>query len=506
MAAEECKKYKQIISDFAIFSNTNPHCYGLERFLSENGKPLVFERIEELRKGNPINYTQLNQLFVISELNGISHAFFKYYWTTASEHHPYKVDKVEGFKKSFLKTSEIRTLEQFRWGLYRIYIDSLLYVGNITLGFYQLSHMNDKGLNAFFHSKRFDTEHFKQRGEMLKPKDIELDNRYLISEMACKNYEAEFDSEANLVKYLTEQYRIAKSKGAKRISVDNLLKKNYTEKEQKSNPQQSIPSLFDIATTEIRDKIIEDEKDIAKIVEPIAKRFVEARRTALDNTHYYLSLITDLDIYVATSMRTKQHFDDMANTCKAIFENKFLSEYHLRYFDPTLSAAKSHEDKGLIECLMVRSAKILVYTSGETDSYGKDAEAAMALSSGKPVIFFCPPIRKKGSRALDETRYKIAKEIHPLTKLIDFKTGVANGAIIVKSVNDVVSIIKQLINNDMEYNLEKKKSSNPDDDGYFMLIEKRSDCVVRIQTNDSILSKSFWNYFDRHVNNGNKII
>ena len=38
---------------------------------------------------------------------------------------------------------------------------------------------------------------------------------------------------------------------------------------------------------------------------------------------------------------------------------------------------------------MVKSAKVLIYCAGERDSFGKDAEAAMALSLGKPVIFYC---------------------------------------------------------------------------------------------------------------------
>jgi len=485
---------EEIIKAFDLFSNNNPFCAGLEKFLSQRGRTVVFDRIAEIENGNPLNFTQLNQLFLISELNGINQDFFRYYWTTASEHHPYKVKKVEGFDEKFVTTDQIISVAHLRWGFYRIYIDALLYFGNITIGFYQLSHMNEKALNAFFHSMRFDTNHFTHRGDMMRPKPIKEDKRYLISEMACKNYEADYESESNLKRYLTEQYKIAIDKGAKRISVKNLLKKNYLNEEDKEEKKYKNPTLFDIATSEIKEEFIESEADIAKIVEPIAKDFVIARKTALDNTHYYLSIINDLDIYVATSMRTKQHFDDMAKTCKEIFEHFDLKNYHLRYFDPTLSAAKSHEDKGLIECLMVRCAKILVYTSGETDSYGKDAEAAMALSSGKPVIFYCPP-KADG----DDSRYKLAKNIHPLTKLIDFNSGVANGAIIVKSVNDVVSILKRLINNDMEYTLEKKKAIKPEDDGYFMLVEKLSDCDVRIQTNDTILSRSFWNYFDRHV-------
>jgi hypothetical protein len=486
---------QEIIKEFELFSNSDPHCHGVERFLSKNGSDFVFKRLETLSEKEPLNYTQLNQLFVISELNGISEGFYKYYWVSFPKTHPYRVDKVAGFKEDYAKSEEVSSVEHLRWGFYRIYIDTLFYFGNISLGFYHLSRLNETELKEFFESRRFEGDHFAKRGEFIKPTDIPTDDRYLISEMACKTFEAEAHTEENLIHYLTGQYRIAVDKGVKRISVRNLLTKNYSNEADPENKKFTVPSLFEVPTSEIKEAVVENEADIIKIVTPIAKRFARAREAALANTHYYLSMITDLDIYVATSMRNKSHFDEMAKNCVEIFHHHDLKNYYLRYFDPTLSAAKSHEDKGIIECLMVRSAKILVYTSGDKDSYGKDVEAAMALSSGKPVVFFCP----------DEERYRIAREVHPLTKLIDFKSGVANGAIIVKTTRDVVAILKRIVNDDMEYTLVKKKSDKPENDGYFKLVEVLSGCDVRIQTNDSILSKSFWNYFDRHVREQRKI-
>jgi len=179
----------------------------------------------------------------------------------------------------------------------------------------------------------------------------------------------------------------------------------------------------------------------------------------------------------------------MANTCIDIFgtteKPTRLKNFNLRYFDPTISAASGHDDKGLIECLMVKCAKILIYTSGNRDSYGKDAEAAMALSSGKPVIFYCE----------EAWRQDFFKDIHPLTKLIDFKTGVANGAMVISSIDDLIDILERILKNEMRYNLAKEKN------GTFKLKEVASSSTVRLQTNDALLSNSFWNYFDRHVNN-----
>ena len=82
--------------------------------------------------------------------------------------------------------------------------------------------------------------------------------------------------------------------------------------------------------------------------------FLRAREMVIKNTEIYLSMVNDLDVYVATSMRTRQNFRDMANACDQIFSDARLKDLHLRYFDPTMSAARGHEDKGLIECLMVK--------------------------------------------------------------------------------------------------------------------------------------------------------
>jgi hypothetical protein len=61
----------------------------------------------------------------------------------------------------------------------------------------------------------------------------------------------------------------------------------------------------------------------------------------------------------------------MASTCESIFADSRLKQLNLRYFDPTLSAAAGHEDKGLIECLMVKCAKKLL-NFAETSAHSPD--------------------------------------------------------------------------------------------------------------------------------------
>ncbi len=131
---------------------------------------------------------------------------------------------------------------------------------------------------------------------------------------------------------------------------------------------------------------------------------------------------------------------------------------------------------------MVKSAKVLIYCAGERDSFGKDAEAAMALSLGKPVIFYCD----------EAERQRFFAEVHPLSRLIEFKTGVAMGAIVTSSQDQVVSLLEKIFRNDMVYELEQRQTG-------LRLIETSTRSTVRIQTRNPMLRETFWNYYHTKV-------
>ena len=235
------------------------------------------------------------------------------------------------------------------------------------------------------------------------------------------------------------------------------------------------------------DTDLASDDDLNRRFDEQFEKFYSARRMATQNTEVYLSMVNDLDVYVATSMRNRQNFRDIATACERIFQDERLAKFHLRYFDPTMSAARGHEDKGLIECLMVKCSKVLIYSEGE-ESYGKDAEAAMALSLGKPVIFYC-------DRGVKTRFYR---DVHPLSRLIDFRSGVAVGAIVTDSVDEVAELLRRIFANEMEYEIRHHESRS----GYLKLHEKLTDSVMRLQTDDELLTATFWNnYNNRQTRN-----
>lgn len=238
---------------------------------------------------------------------------------------------------------------------------------------------------------------------------------------------------------------------------------------------------FSFSTDDILRETVGTEDELTDRVGILREKFDRARTAALENTKLYLSMVSDLDVYVATSMRTREHFRRMAAFCDDVFNHDDLADLHLRYFDPTLSAADGHVDKGLIECLMVDAAKVLVYYAGDRESMGKDFEAAMALSRGKPVILFCE----------DEGRERLYREIHPLTRLIEFNTGVAIGAMVTTSIESVRTILGRILTNSMRYEVKKTEL------GSLHLLEDISRSLVRLQTHDTLLQETFWNYYHR---------
>jgi hypothetical protein len=461
-----------ILREFSLFSVPTG---GIGSWLTRDTHDDVFSRLGRVDQ-EPLPAVQLNQLLVLGHEAPVGDGFFRYYWLLAPSQHPYDVRTTPGFSDDYLQsTGAIASLGQLKWGLYRLYVDALLYFGNVRTAFRSLRDLSLSQIEEFFRTERFDTEAIKQRGPSLPLKPIARDGRYLISEMACKSYGDSPDAGSDLRTVLLESFGAHRTSGKSPPTIRQLLENRVPAAFQARQEE------FIFSADEVLDETVSSEADLSSKYERIATKFTQARTAALDNTRHYLSMLSDLDVYVATSMRTRQDFRNMADACERIFTDPRLASMNLRYFDPTLSAAGGHEDKGLIECLMVKCAKMLVYCAGEKESYGKDAEAAMALSLGKPVIFYCD----------QERRHRFYRDVHPLSRLIEFETGVAVGAMVTDKLDDVSVLISRTFENRMVYFLEQSKP------GFLRLKERLTDSVVRLQTNDRLLTEAFWNHYHR---------
>ena len=462
-----------ILKQFEVFSLGGE---GIGGWLTEQTDDRVFDRLDNIQQ-QPLTIAQFNQLLGFGHQAPISDDVFHYYWLESPSKHPYPVDELPDFEQEWVAgTKRIMSLPHLRWGLCRLFTDALLYFGNVRTAFRTLRTLKRAGLDTFFQSKRFDTDAIKQRGNALPLEMIPQDNRYLVSETACKSFGDGSESDSVMRQALKEAYEQHLKKGGGSVTFRDLLTgelpANYSDRQEE----------FQFSMDDILEEMISSENDFDAKFGAMADKFFAARKEAINNTQHYLSMVNDLDVYVATSMRNRQNFRDMARFCDDVFNDERLADLHLRYFDPTLSAARGHEDKGLIECLMVKCAKALVYCRGEKESYGKDAEAAMALSLGKPVIFYCD----------DEDKARFYREVHPLCRLIEFNTGVAIGVMVADAPDKVKVLLSRLFRNKMQYRLEQ----HPSREGYLLLKEQLTNSVVRLQTNDQMLTETFWNHYN----------
>jgi len=433
-------------------------------------------RLERIDR-EPLTVTQFNQYLHLLHEAGIDPGFFRYYFLESPASHPYVLDTILA-DQPLLDEKGISTPRQFEWGVRRFVTDALLFFGNARTAYRTLRKMSYKQLTGFFEKKRQDSQGLRSRGETLPFRSIPVDDRYLVSEVACKAYApvAEGD-QSEFEAALIENYR---THGVgRRIRIADLLIPATSDATTPGTQQ----LMMSFAAQEILDEEVCSEEEIQEQVRPLAGRFRDAREAALANTQLYLSIVNELDIYVATSMRNREDFREMARDCEFIFGQEHLARFRLRYFDPTLSAADGHHDKGLVECLMVKCAKALLYFAGNKDSFGKDAEVAMALSLGKPVIILCPPGEAGGKRM------QFFRDIHPLSRLINFSNGVACGAMVTQSREDAAQILSRVFSNSMEYDACRG------DRGEFLLRERLTQSVVRLQSGSLLLRESFWNYY-----------
>jgi len=425
-----------------------------------------------------IHVTHFNQLLHYVHQAGVTPGFFRYYFMSEQDKHPYPVDQIMDPTPG-LDEKGISSLEQLEWGLRRFYTDALLYFGNIRTAYRYLRTMSYEDLVEFFSEQRFDSEFARSRGYVLAFQKIPIDDRYLISEIACKTYASESNSgKSTLEEILLKTYQ---ARGRGKAAIKALVGESKIEAIH--DPQNQLVLEFVSDDIELLDTEIENEAQLHDVVSGKVMTFEKARRSALENTKLYLSIVNELDVYVATSMRRRDDFRNMARDCEYIFKQQGLRRFRLRYFDPTMSAAENHEDKGLIECLMVKCAKALLYFAGDKDSFGKDAEVAMALSLGRPVVILCP------DDANGETRMKFFRDVHPLGRLIRFENGVACGAIVTQKRDVAAKLLERIFDNGMEYDIEQNG------DGYFRLRERLTGSVVRLQTNSEIVRESFFNYY-----------
>lgn len=285
-------------------------------FLNNPDGKQIFDRL--LKVGSePLHLTNFNQLLHLVHEAGVSDGFFRYYFQSMPDSHPYPLKSMQ-VPVPPLDKRGISSMEQAEWGFLRFFTDALLFWGDIRSAYRELRGMTYDELETFFGSKRFPSDKMRGRGKILPMHKIPMDDRYLISEIACKAYSFESNpDQLHIEEVLLDAYRSA---GSGRIKIKTLFDKES--QIAKDAPDKQM--MLELAAEEFMEDEVGNEDEIKAKITSIAKRFVVARDAAYQNTRLYLSFVNELDIYVATSMRRRDDFRNMARDCEHIFRQRAL--------------------------------------------------------------------------------------------------------------------------------------------------------------------------------------
>ena len=242
---------------------------GIGNWLSENTNNEIFSRLSKIEE-EPLSKTQFNQLLTLGHQAPVTDGFFKYYWLSVPDMHPYDVTKLPEYRDNWQELDSIESLDHLSWGLYRLYSDGLIWFGNIRAAYRELRTKDLDYLEKFFSGKRFDTDAIEHRGPALELSAIAKDNRYLISEMACKSYGDSPDS-SDLKDVLLNSYRNLSKNGRRSIRIRELIEQSN------SDNHASRQQEFELAMDDVLEESVESEEELLEKFQKIAENFFRVR-------------------------------------------------------------------------------------------------------------------------------------------------------------------------------------------------------------------------------------
>ena len=89
-----------------------------------------------------------------------------------------------------------------------------------------------------------------------------------------------------------------------------------------------------------------------------------------------------------------------------------------------------------------------------------------------------------------ERRALIFQDIHPLSLQVSPMDGVARGVIVTRSVKSTARILRELLLDTLEYEIQPLKDN-------WVLVDEITKSPVRVVTKNSVLTTAFWNEFSR---------
>ncbi len=426
------------------------------------------KKLPSFKSDNIVHYNQFNELLLMLGYDRITKHFFEKF---------FGVDEV--------------TIGSLEKSIMDFQKKAMLLYGNVKFGFKKLSSMKEKELTEKLEeTKPIDIKELSKRPEPLDPiNEINSDDTYLLGHVIQKEIEQKAkgnpkDNKAqeelkkmeeivnlgtqNLYRYLTYDY------------MDVYVATSMRKKHEYILVNQFIKNLSS-----------------HKLIRPLKLRF-------FDPTQAYCSeridkgLVEGLMLKRAKctiySIQESDTFGKDSELAATLAQGKPVIAYipelknKNEFIADALSFAEKHyPDKSLRELIFEQLQ--LYYPNGAWEDKNiqkwisnPDVLQGNEVGKAKNLLY------EKAKETYNK-RAEVIKDMHPLGLQVNLANGVANGVLVVRSVEHCAQLLRSIVLKQMEFVLEKGK------DGTLKLIEKISNSVYRVVTSDEKLTNSFWNFY-----------
>ncbi len=166
-----------------------------------------------------------------------------------------------------------------------------------------------------------------------------------------------------------------------------------------------------------------------------------------------------------------------------------ISRENTDFIDQMMTMSKElHGDSVDVNDLLHKHARVCVPHLAWDESWVRrwlDGECPLSIDE----------IKTKLSIAMADhydRRAKTLQETHPLGIQVNLDTGVANGVLVARDIEQCAELLYRVLTSRLEFNLEEKQVAG---NTYLLLRETISGSVFRVASGDRLLTNSFWNFY-----------
>jgi hypothetical protein len=433
--------------------------------------------VQKLLEGSGIGYSQFNELLLLLGYDRVSASFFRF---LVDGHTDYEGGEGLG------------SLEALRSGVERFRELALLNFGNIKYGFKYLSATSTDLTSELARVGPVNLEEFKRRHDPLLPVDpIPGDKTYYLGYIVELQLQERLKRDANdkeAAQQLEERRMIvekAKRNHEAYLTSDHMDVYVATSMRERHEYQMVHEVVSQVSSNENLHglKIRWFDPTQAYCADRIDKGLAEGLMLKRASCTLYLAQESDTlgkDSELASTLA--QGKPVVAFIPGVTEENQDQYVEHLLQM-VALGFPSAKEQTLILQQLKVFSPEA---AWSDKDVVGWVADAAsMNLTLAKKKLG--DAIRKHYDK-----RAQTLKEAHPLGIQVHLETGVANGVLVARTIEECANLIRRILTRTLQFRITDKYVGG---DRYLLLRESTTGSVFRVMTGDRFLTNAFWNFY-----------